>query len=60
MVYRVFLFVRRTIAKVDILLDDVTKHTETNPIYQKAIPYILPVIAYFFGKKAKAKQTSKR
>lgn len=53
MVYKVSLFIKRTIKRIDILLDDISKHTETNPIYEKALPYILPILGYIFAKKRK-------
>lgn len=51
--YKVFLFVKRTIVRIDILLDNVAEHTETNPVYKKSLPYILPILAYLFKKKGK-------
>jgi hypothetical protein len=51
--YRVSLFIKRTIERVDLLLDDVSKHTETNPVYKKSLPYILPILGYIFAKKRK-------
>ena len=51
--YRVYMFVKRTITRIDVLLDDVAQHTETNPVYKKSLPYILPIIGYVLGKKKK-------
>jgi hypothetical protein len=51
--YRVYLFIQRTIVRIDTLLDNATEHTETNPIYKKSLPYILPILGYIFGKKRK-------
>lgn len=49
--YKVFLFIKRTIVRIDILLDNATEHAETNPIYKKSLPYILPILGYIFSKK---------
>lgn len=57
--YKIFLFIKRTIARIDTLLDNATEHTETNPVYKKALPYVLPIIGYFFSKKVKSTKGSK-
>jgi hypothetical protein len=51
--YKIFVFIKRTIVRMDTLLDSATEHTETNPIYKKSLPYILPILGYMFGKKRK-------
>ena len=52
--YRVFSFVRKTIARVDTALDAAAEEVETHPAYKKSLPYILPILGYVFGKKKKA------
>ena len=60
MVYHVFTFIRRTISRVDDLLDTASEHTEAHPAYKQALPYVLPILGYLFGKKVhKLKKTAK-
>jgi hypothetical protein len=52
--YRVYTFVRKTIARIDTALDVAAEEVETHPVYKKSLPYILPILGYLFGKKQKA------
>lgn len=52
--YRVYTFVQKTIARVNVALDAAAEEVETHPAYKKSLPYILPILGYLFGKKKKA------
>lgn len=54
--YRVYTFVRKTIARVDTALDAAAEEVETHPAYKKSLPYVLPILGYLFGKKKKAQK----
>ena len=53
LVYKVIKFARKSMDRVDNVLDQVSEHTEVHPIYKKSLPYILPIVGYIFGRKRK-------
>lgn len=57
--YKVIRFARKSMDRVDGVLDQVSERTEVHPIYKKSLPYILPIVGYLFGRKAKSSRASK-
>ncbi|MES2986015.1 MAG: hypothetical protein V4686_02725 [Patescibacteria group bacterium] len=50
-VYRASKFVKHTMDRVETLIDKAGDSAEENGAAKKVIPYVLPILGFFFNKK---------
>jgi hypothetical protein len=52
--YKLFVFAKKNMLRVDTILDNVTEESKHNATYKKVLPVVLPILSYFFSKKIKS------
>ncbi|MES2622847.1 MAG: hypothetical protein V4576_00390 [Patescibacteria group bacterium] len=55
-VYRVSKFIKHAMVRVDSLLDKAGDSVEESSTSKKVMPYVLPILGYFFNKKSSHKK----